>query len=58
MRNWLFGLPGRILYEEFPYFEENNEHALDFALHISRFVGLGAFGFSVYGSCSLPRTLG
>jgi hypothetical protein len=33
--------------------KENNEHALDFALHLSRFFGLGEFGLSVYGLCCL-----
>jgi hypothetical protein len=41
MRNWLFGLQGRIL-------------SLDFALRLSRLFGLGEFGLSVYGSCVLP----
>jgi hypothetical protein len=30
------GLPGWILYEQSPYVKENDEHALDFALHLSR----------------------
>jgi hypothetical protein len=31
--------------------KENDEHALDFALHLSRLCfGLGEFGLSVYGS--------
>jgi hypothetical protein len=34
MRNWLFGLPGRILSEQ--SVKENDEHALDFALHLPR----------------------
>jgi hypothetical protein len=32
MRNWLFGLPGRILCDV----KENDEHAFDFALHLTR----------------------
>jgi hypothetical protein len=39
MRNWLFGLPGRIL-----SVKENDEHALDFALHLLAFFCLGEFG--------------
>jgi hypothetical protein len=35
----------------------NDEYALDFALHLSRFFGLGEFGLSVYGSCFPARTL-
>jgi hypothetical protein len=37
--------------------KDDYEHALDFALHLSRFFGLSEFGLSVYGSCLLPRTL-
>jgi hypothetical protein len=37
--------------------EENDEHALEFALHLSRLFGLREFGLSVYGSCFLPRML-
>jgi hypothetical protein len=33
--------------------KENDERALDFALHLSHFLGLGEFGLSVYGSCFL-----
>jgi hypothetical protein len=36
------------------YFKVNNEHALDFALHLPRLLGLLEFGLSVYGWCSLP----
>jgi hypothetical protein len=36
--------------------KENDEHATDFALHLSRLFGLGEFELSVYGSCFLPRT--
>jgi hypothetical protein len=37
MRNWLFGLPGRILCEQSvkESVKESNEHALDFALQLS-----------------------
>jgi hypothetical protein len=31
MRNWLFGVPGRILCEQSPWCKRNDEHALDFA---------------------------
>jgi hypothetical protein len=34
MRNWLFGLPGRFFFS--PCVKENDVHALDFALHLSR----------------------
>jgi hypothetical protein len=37
--------------------KENYEHALDFALHLSRYFGLSKLGRSVYGSCPLSRTL-
>jgi hypothetical protein len=30
--------------------KENDEHALDFALHLSRLFGHGELGLSVYGS--------
>jgi hypothetical protein len=36
---------------------ENDEHALDFALHLYRLSGLGESGHSVYSSTFLPRTL-
>jgi hypothetical protein len=36
MWNWLFGLPGRILCEQPLDDKENYEHAVDFALHLSR----------------------
>jgi hypothetical protein len=32
MKNWMFGLPGRILSD----MKENDEHVLDFGLHLSR----------------------
>jgi hypothetical protein len=57
MRNRLFGLPRRILYEQFPYAKENYEHALDFALGLSHFFGLGEFRLSAYNSFSLRLTL-
>jgi hypothetical protein len=35
--------------------KENDEHAIDFALHLSRLLfGLSEFEFSVYGSSFLP----
>jgi hypothetical protein len=35
--------------------KENYEHALGFALHLSRiFFGLWEFGHSMHGSCFLP----
>jgi hypothetical protein len=38
--------------------KENDEHALGFALHLSRLsFCLGKVRLSVYGSCFLPRTL-
>jgi hypothetical protein len=36
MRNWLFGLQGRILCEQYQSLKENDKHALDFAFHLSR----------------------
>jgi hypothetical protein len=36
MRNWKFGLPGRILCEQSLYINENDEHALDSAFRLSR----------------------
>jgi hypothetical protein len=47
MQHWLFGLPGRILCEESLDVKENDEYALDFAFHLSSFIGLGEFGLSV-----------
>jgi hypothetical protein len=39
--------------------KENVEHALDFALHLSHFFGLGEFGLAIltplYSSCFLPQ---
>jgi hypothetical protein len=44
-----------------PDIKQNDEHAIEFALHLSRLFffspGLGEFGRSLYGSCFLPRTL-
>jgi hypothetical protein len=41
--------------------KESEEHALDFALHLSHLFGLGVFEHaiqtSVYGSCFLPQML-
>jgi hypothetical protein len=38
--------------------KENDEHALDFALHLScLFFGLSQFGLSVYRACLLPQML-
>jgi hypothetical protein len=37
--------------------KENYEHALGFALHLSRLFGLGEFGLSMYGSCFSPQML-
>jgi hypothetical protein len=48
MRNWLFGLPGRILYEQF-HWCQRSEHVIDFALHLSRF-------FSVSVRLNFPCT--
>jgi hypothetical protein len=53
MRTWLFGLPGRIVYEQSHWYQ----HALDSVIHPSRFFVLDEFGLYVYGSCFLPRTL-
>jgi hypothetical protein len=37
MRNWVFGLPGRIICEQSPFeVKENYEHALEFTLRLSR----------------------
>jgi hypothetical protein len=33
MWNWLFSLPGRILCEQSPWCQRNDDHALDFAPH-------------------------
>jgi hypothetical protein len=37
--------------------KENDEHAFDFALRLSRHFGLFEFGLSVNGSCFVPRAL-
>jgi hypothetical protein len=37
--------------------KENDEHTLDFALHLSPLFGLIEFVLYVYGSCFLPQTL-
>jgi hypothetical protein len=37
MRNWLFVLPRWILCEQLLNVKENDEHALNFALHLSHF---------------------
>jgi hypothetical protein len=38
------------------YVKENDEHALDFALHLYTIFRLGEFGFFVYCSCFLHQT--
>jgi hypothetical protein len=59
MWNWLFGLPGRILYGQSPWCQRKlwtyNSMALLFTC--LTFFGLGEFGRSMYGSCFLPWTL-
>jgi hypothetical protein len=56
MRNWLLVCQDEFFVNSHLDVEENYEHALGFALHLSRFSGLGEFGLSVYGSGYLPRT--
>jgi hypothetical protein len=49
MRNWLFGLPGRILCEHSPWCKRK--------WWLCSWLRLGEFALSVCGSCFLPRTL-
>jgi hypothetical protein len=37
--------------------KENDEHALDFAFHLSSFIGLGEFGLSVQAHAFFPKLL-
>jgi hypothetical protein len=53
MRNWLFGLPRRIM----PLmWKKIMSMLLTLLFTCLAFFGLSEFGLSVYGSCFLPRT--
>jgi hypothetical protein len=57
MRNWLFGLLGRILCEQSPWCQRKRTCSRLCSSSVSPFLGLGESGLSVYGSCFLPQTL-
>jgi hypothetical protein len=57
MRNSLFGLKGWILCEQSPWCKKNDQHALDFALHLSRhFWSSSVWTFHVWLMLSSPNT--
>jgi hypothetical protein len=57
MRNWLFGLPGRILCQQSPWYERKfMSMLLSLSVCLSLF-GLGDFGFSAFGLCLIPERL-
>jgi hypothetical protein len=57
MQNWLFACQDKFSLNDPFDVEENDEHAIDFPLHLSRLFSLVEFVPSVNGSCYLPRTL-
>jgi hypothetical protein len=55
MQNWLLGLPGRILCEQYPWWLFACSWLCSSL--VSPFFGLDEFGLSMYGSCFLPERL-
>jgi hypothetical protein len=51
MQNSLYGPPGRIFGDNPLDGKEYKEPTLDFVLHLSRFFGLGDFGFLCCDDC-------